>query len=126
MSSLFLPWRATRELLTPAEMARADSVAVASGVASYDLMLRAGEAVADVAARLVLPLWRTSPRIDILCGPGGNGGDGFVAARALERRGFGVRVFALTHVARLKGDALQAARDWGKPPIPLADWRPKD
>ena len=51
-------------------------------------MERAGRAVADEAARLT----KSRGRIVILCGPGGNGGDGFIAGRLLATRGYTVEL----------------------------------
>jgi ADP-dependent NAD(P)H-hydrate dehydratase / NAD(P)H-hydrate epimerase len=100
------------ELLTTSEMFEADRSAVATGVASLDLMEKAGQAVADAAVAMT----RASARIVVLCGPGNNGGDGFVAARHLRQRGFDVRLFLLGDRAALKGDAAEMARRW---PIPV-------
>jgi ADP-dependent NAD(P)H-hydrate dehydratase / NAD(P)H-hydrate epimerase len=100
------------ELLTTSEMFEADRSAVAAGVASLDLMEKAGQAVADAAVAMT----RASARIVVLCGPGNNGGDGFVAARHLRQRGFDVRLFLLGDRAALKGDAAEMARRW---PIPV-------
>jgi ADP-dependent NAD(P)H-hydrate dehydratase / NAD(P)H-hydrate epimerase len=98
------------ELLTPAEMSRADRFAVAAGTPGITLMERAGLAVADEAARLT----KSRGRIAVLCGPGGNGGDGFVAARALGTRGYAVEVGLLGRREALRGDpALAAARYQG-------------
>lgn len=99
------------ELLTTAEMAEADRLAVASGVPSLSLMENAGRAVADVAASMVV----AGARIAICCGPGNNGGDGFVAARLLKEQGFDVSVAALGAVDRLAGDAAAMARRWTGP-----------
>ncbi|MDB5508154.1 MAG: carbohydrate kinase, YjeF related protein, partial [Hyphomicrobiales bacterium] len=79
-------WRAFTELLDTAEMARADAMTIAAGTTGFRLMESAGEAVAQASARLVLPKSRRTPRISVLCGPGNNGGDGFVAARLLTAR----------------------------------------
>src|SRR6476469_3498367 len=116
-------WRRTRELLTPDEMAKADAAAIAAGTPGIELMARAGAAVADEAARLSLPSSRQTPRIAVLCGPGNNGGDGYVAARLLAARGFGVRCFALGDPARLRGDAARAAAEWtgAREPIEALD-----
>ncbi len=97
------------ELLTPEEMGEADRRTIAAGTRSYLLMERAGEAVAVAAGRMVVP----GARIAVLCGPGNNGGDGFIAARLLGLAGYDVAVFLLGPRERLKGDASLAARAWG-------------
>lgn len=96
------------ELLTCQEMAEADRRAVALGVPSLTLMENAGRAVADEAQKMVAP----GARIAVLCGPGNNGGDGFVAARYLKERGHDVRVACVVPVQQLKGDAAEMARRW--------------
>jgi ADP-dependent NAD(P)H-hydrate dehydratase / NAD(P)H-hydrate epimerase len=94
------------ELLSTEEMAEADRLTIASGVAGLQLMENAGRAVADtVAAR-----HRLGTRIAVVTGPGNNGGDGFVAARLLGERGYLVRVLMLAAPERLTGDAALAAR----------------
>ncbi len=107
------------ELLTPAEMGRADAATIAAGIAGFDLMMAAGSAVADaICAR-----HRVGLRVLVLAGPGNNGGDGFVAAEVLRRRGYRVRVMLLGDRARLTGDAATAAGRWGGallPPEPAA------
>lgn len=75
-------------LLTPQEMTLVDKWAVDHGTPVAVLMERAGRAVADQAATMVA----AGARILVLCGPGHNGGDGFVAARILSGRGFDVCV----------------------------------
>jgi ADP-dependent NAD(P)H-hydrate dehydratase / NAD(P)H-hydrate epimerase len=96
------------ELLTTEDMAEADRRAVAMGVPSLTLMENAGRAVADEAAKMVA----ARAKIAVLCGPGNNGGDGFVAARILRERGFDVRVACLVPVDQLKGDAAVMAGMW--------------
>ncbi|MFM9938446.1 MAG: NAD(P)H-hydrate dehydratase [Hyphomicrobiaceae bacterium] len=87
------------ELLTAAEMSEADRLAAASGVAFETLMENAGRAVAEEAMTMVAP----GARIAILCGPGNNGGDGFVAARHLQAAGYAVRVFSMRPRQQMQG-----------------------
>jgi NAD(P)H-hydrate epimerase len=96
-------------------MARADHLAVERGVASLTLMENAGRAVAQAAADRV----RLDETILVVCGPGNNGGDGFVAARVLRDRGFRVRLALLGLRDRLKGDAAEMATRWGEAIEPL-------
>jgi hydroxyethylthiazole kinase-like uncharacterized protein yjeF len=99
------------ELLTPDEMAEADRRTIAAGTRSHLLMERAGEAVAVQATRITAG----ASRIVVLCGPGNNGGDGFVAARLLAQAGHRVSVHLLGRREQLKGDASLAARSWNGP-----------
>jgi hydroxyethylthiazole kinase-like uncharacterized protein yjeF len=99
------------ELLTTAEMAEADRLTIAGGVAGITLMENAGRAVADAAAAAA----RSGPRIVVVAGPGNNGGDGFVAARLLAEHGYQVTVAFVGDRGRLKGDALTAAERWTGP-----------
>jgi hydroxyethylthiazole kinase-like uncharacterized protein yjeF len=96
------------ELLTAEEMGRADSLAVAAGVGSLTLMENAGRGVAAAAMRMV----PAGSRVAVLCGPGNNGGDGYVAARLLALGGYEVRVASLVAVDDLRGDAAVMARRW--------------
>ncbi len=99
------------ELLTADEMSRADRLAIASGIPGLTLMENAGRAVADEAARMA----DEGTRIAVLCGPGNNGGDGFVAARLLRERGYQVAVALLGSRDALKGDAAHMATAWNGP-----------
>jgi hydroxyethylthiazole kinase-like uncharacterized protein yjeF len=96
------------ELLSATEMAEADRLAIAGGVAGIALMENAGRAVAERVAQRHPP----GSRIVVVAGPGNNGGDGFVAARILAERGYRVRLTLLGTRERLKGDAALAAQRW--------------
>jgi len=98
------------ELLTTAEMAEADRLTIAGGVSGFDLMEKAGRAVADAASAML-----QGRRVVVVAGPGNNGGDGFVAARHLVERGHAVRVCFVGDRFRLKGDAALAAKRWTGP-----------
>jgi len=103
------------ELLTNAETAQADRLAVAGGISSTELMENAGRAVADhVSAN-----YPTGTRVAVVAGPGNNGGDGYVTARILASRGCEVRLLRVG-LAR-KGDAGRAAQQWKGP---VADANP--
>src|SRR5215470_17585945 len=97
-------------LLTTAEMGKADAAAVAAGIPSVELMAAAGQSVADACRRR----WHQQPVV-VLCGPGNNGGDGFVAARALAEWGWPVRLALPVPIDRLKGDAAHHAARWTGP-----------
>ena len=91
-----------RPILTAEAMRNAEQAAIDSGTPVETLMERAGAALAEGAVRFAGP----RPAL-VLCGPGNNGGDGYVAARYLAARGIDVRVAAL---AEPKSDAAKWAR----------------
>jgi hydroxyethylthiazole kinase-like uncharacterized protein yjeF len=102
------------ELLTPAEMARADAAAIASGIPGIVLMEAAGRALARAAMRRFRPV-----RTLVLAGPGNNGGDGWVVARLLEQAGWPVAVAPLG-MPRPGSDAALAAARWRGPVVPFS------
>ena len=102
-------------LLTPIQMGDADRAVKASGVYGFGLMEAAGSAVAvAVGAR-----WPMRP-VTVLCGPGNNGGDGFVAARHLAAAGWPVKLALLDSREKLTGEAARAASLWKGPVAPFS------
>jgi NAD(P)H-hydrate epimerase len=77
-------------------------------IPSYTLMTHAGEA-AVVALR---SCWPSKQRIAVLCGPGNNGGDGYVVARVAQSMRINVTAISLSDPARLQGDARRAHDDF--------------
>jgi hydroxyethylthiazole kinase-like uncharacterized protein yjeF len=102
------------EVLTTAEMERADRLTIAAGTPGFALMLSAGQAVAAAA----MDMAEEGP-IVVIAGPGNNGGDGFVAAAELAARGREVQVILLCERESLQGDAASAARGWKYPILPF-------
>lgn len=122
--------RQRAEILTPRQMGEADRLTIEGGVPGYQLMEMAGQAVADGAIRLLEEKSGSgaSGMVCILCGPGNNGGDGFVAARLLEEEGWSVILGCSVDPDDLSGDARQAAEDWGDEIYPLSAglWQDSD
>lgn len=103
-----------RPILTAEAMRAAEQAAIDGGTSVEQLMERAGAALAEAVYRFAGP---TSTLF--LCGPGNNGGDGYVAARHLGERGVPVRIAALVEP---RSDAAKAARSkWNGEVEPLSD-----
>ena len=95
-------------LLDVRQMSEADRLTIAAGTSGITLMQNAGTAV----AREIERRWSSCPVI-VLCGPGNNGGDGFVIAKLLAKAGWPVRVALIGQRERLTGEARHHAQQWG-------------
>ncbi|MFM9925158.1 NAD(P)H-hydrate dehydratase [Variovorax sp. H27-G14] len=104
----------TTALLTALQMAESDRLTVISGISETTLMEHAGRPVAQA----IIDRWSPRPVL-VLCGPGSNGGDGFVAARRLAEADWPVRVAALVPREQLHGAAAHHAALWRGPVEPL-------
>ncbi|MEM1401192.1 MAG: NAD(P)H-hydrate epimerase, partial [Pseudomonadota bacterium] len=101
-------------LLTVGEMAQADKLSIQRGTPGKALMARAGRAVAET----IMARWPRR-RVVVFCGPGNNGGDGFVAARILKDIGWPVDVFSVLDDQSPLSDAEWARNYWGGPVSPI-------
>jgi len=94
------------ELLTAAQMKAIEQAAIDSGeVTGLELMERAGRGVVEAVFEEWPELAKTSHKAVVLCGPGNNGGDGFVVARLLKDWGWEVEVFLYGDAEKLPPDA---------------------
>ncbi len=101
------------ELLTAAQMRAIEQAAIASGeVTGLELMERAGRGVVEAIFEEWPELKATSHRAVVLCGPGNNGGDGFVVARLLKEWGWEVEVFLYGDPERMPPDARVNYERW--------------
>ncbi|MEM7168878.1 MAG: NAD(P)H-hydrate dehydratase [Pseudomonadota bacterium] len=100
------------ELLSTEEMYSADRLAVASGTPGFQLMEAAGLAVTQIIMARYPRAFNAAGRVSVLCGPGNNGGDGFVVARQLAKAGWAVQLGLLGDRGELKGDAGKHAALW--------------
>lgn len=105
------------ELLTADEMGQADRLAMQGGVPGLALMESAGRAVAGEVSRR----FPDARAVAVLCGPGNNGGDGFVAARHLLDKGYTVRLGFQGDRTKLPHDAAAMAKLWTGTVEPLGE-----
>ncbi len=103
------------ELLTAAQMRTIEQAAIDSGeVTGLELMERAGQGVVEAIFEEWPDLKKTSHRAVVLCGPGNNGGDGFVVARLLKEWGWEVEVFFYGDAEKLPADAKVNYERWAE------------
>lgn len=103
------------ELLTAAQMRAIETAAIESGeVTGLELMERAGRGVVDAIFEEWPELAKTSQSAVVLCGPGNNGGDGFVVARVLKEWNWEVEVFLFGDPDKLPPDARVNYDRWGE------------
>ena len=101
------------ELLTAAQMRAIEAAAIASGeVTGLELMERAGMGVVAAVLEEWPDLATGAQRAVVLCGPGNNGGDGFVVARLLRERGWAVEVFLYGTPEKMPPDARVNYERW--------------
>ena len=91
--------------MTPKDLMVLDANAEALGIPRHSLMESAGKCLAYKIIHLTKPC-----KVSIYVGTGGNGGDGFVAARYLINKGFKVEVIFIGHLSRIKSD--ETRRNW--------------
>jgi NAD(P)H-hydrate epimerase len=103
---------ARASVLSRADVRALDAFTIRRGIASSDLMERAGEALADYVEEATHGDSDDAPRVLILCGSGNNGGDGFVLARLLETRGWSVKVALCGSEPREGSDAHENWMRW--------------
>ncbi|ABD54434.1 NAD(P)H-hydrate epimerase [Jannaschia sp. CCS1] len=104
------------ELVTAAEMRAIEADAIASGeVTGLELMERAGRGVVDA----ILRQWPDAQSATVLCGPGNNGGDGYVIARLLAERWWNVRVLGMGQADAMPPDARASRLAWTGEVLPL-------
>jgi len=107
------PASSPSDVLTEQQMRKLEADAIASGrVSGRDLMETAGQCVVEAIAGCTEG--RAPGRAVVLCGPGNNGGDGYVAARLLQDRGWEVAVFAMGAPDSLPSDARAMRARWSR------------
>jgi ADP-dependent NAD(P)H-hydrate dehydratase / NAD(P)H-hydrate epimerase len=102
-------------LLSVSQMTMADNASIAAGIPGLELMEAAGQGVTGE----IIKRWQPRPLV-VLCGPGNNGGDGFVVARLLKDAGWPVRLALLGDASGLKGDAAANAKSWTGEVLPFS------
>ncbi len=101
---------AKQALLSINQMYQADYETSQNGVSSWQLMKNAGKQIGKLSLKILRK--NKNKRILILCGPGNNGGDGYIAAKYLQENNIKVDVFSFKKPKELKGDAKKAFDLW--------------
>ena len=109
----------TQILYTAAQVRELDRLAIVSGIAGFELMRRAGQAAFD----RVQQYWPDHSPIEVFCGGGNNGGDGYVVAALAAEAGLPVRVWALAAPESLSGDAALAWQWAQRAGVVTAQWQ---
>lgn len=107
---------AETELLTVEQMYQVDRLAIEGGISGVSLMEAAGQGVADQ----IMQRWPTG-RCLVLCGPGNNGGDGYVVARLLRKAGWQVDLVSTVDPEELTGDAAIMQGRWDGAILPISE-----
>ena len=108
-------------LMLPHDTSEADRRSAHAGTPVETLMRRAGTAIADIVSRQL----SVGSRVIIACGPGANGGDGFVAAAILKRRGYRVELGCIVPREALSGLQARVAAEWPDPVQTIEDLKPE-
>lgn len=103
------------QIYSTAQVRQMEAAAVASGIAGYTLMQRAGAA----AMVLLRQRWPLAQSVVVVAGPGNNGGDGLVMARLARQAGLAVTVMLVGDAGKLRGEARQAHEDLVAAGIPV-------
>ncbi len=111
-----LSGRKQQDYFSAAQVRELDRRAIASGIPGLMLMTRAGEA----AFAALQERWAQCAAIDVFCGGGNNGGDGYIVAALAAEAGMDVRVWALSD--KLQGDALLARQRAEKAGVEIQPW----
>ncbi len=117
------------KLITSTQMRELDRRAIESGISGEELMLTAGEGLAEAIRKLAAQHQLVDSPVLFVAGPGNNGGDAFVAARSLYEADWPVECWLACPEDRLKGDALLHFRRMKKAGVELkvmvqeADWK---
>jgi ADP-dependent NAD(P)H-hydrate dehydratase / NAD(P)H-hydrate epimerase len=108
------------DLVTAAEMRTLDRLTIERyGTPGHVLMERAGRGATEALLACLPRLRRAGRRAVIVAGKGNNGGDGFVIARLLRRRGVRTEVVLLGRAAAVGGDAARMLRAYRTGRAPL-------